>query len=174
VNDLALGFWLRHVTAEGGLWEPSGDSAYVVLPSVLSAAYHLPEEFRVTADPDVAREEGATLLAAGHPALAEAADRVLAAGDAGYLALERPAAVPPGRDVLQAAVRDAFPVDHGKIEVSGEPSFVLHPVLRIGALITYELSAEDRFQEEAQRWVDVPSRRELPAAVAGSLSRAPY
>ena len=171
VADPALDFWLRHVVAEGGLCEPSGDSAYVVLPSVLSAAYRLPEELQVTADPDAAREEGATLLAAGHPVLAEAADRVLAAGDAGYLFLERPAAVPPGRDVLQAAVRDAFPVDHGKIEVSGEPSFVLHPVIRVGALITYELSAEDHFQEEAQRWVDVPSRRELPAAVAGSLSR---
>jgi hypothetical protein len=169
--DPALDFWLRHVLAEGGLCEPSGDSAYVVLPSVLSAAYRLPEELQVTADPDVAREEGATLLAAGHPALAEAADHVLAAGDAGYLCLERPAAVPPGREVLQAAVREAFPVDHGKIEVSGEPSFVLHSVIRVGALITYELSAEDHFQEEAQRWVDVPSRRELPAAVAGSLSR---
>jgi hypothetical protein len=65
-------------------------------------------------------------------------------------------------------------VDHGKIEVPGEPSFVLHPVLRIGALITYELSAEDRFQEEVQHWVDVRSRRELPAPVAGSLSRALY
>jgi hypothetical protein len=171
VADPALEFWLRHVATEGGLWEPSGDSAYVVLPSALSVAYRLPEELQVTADPDVAREEGATLLAAGHPALAEAADRVLAAGDAGYLFLERPAAVPPGRDVLQAAVRDAFPVDHGKIEVSGEPSFVLHPVIRVGALITYELSAEDHFQEEAQRWVDVPSRRELPAAVARSLSK---
>jgi hypothetical protein len=172
VADPALDFWLRHVVAEGGLCESSGDSAYVVLPSVLSAAYQLPEELQVTADPDVAREEGATLLAAGHPALAQAADHVLAVGDAGYLSLERPAAVPPGRDVLQAAVRDAFPVDHGKIEVSGEPSFVLHPVIRVGALITYELSAEDHFQEEAQRWVDVPSRRELPAAVAWSLSRA--
>jgi len=85
--DPALEFWLRHVATEGGLWEPSGDSAYVVLPSALSAAYRLPEELQVTVDPDVAREEGATLLAAGHPALAEAADRVLAAGDAGYLFL---------------------------------------------------------------------------------------
>ena len=29
--------------------------------------------------------------------------------------------------------------------------------------MTYELSVEDRFQEQAERWVDVPSRRQLPA-----------
>jgi len=173
IADPALEFWLRHVAADGGLWEPAGDSAYVVLPGQLRDTYRLPEELRVTADPDVAREEGATLLTAGHPILAEAADRVLAAGDAGCLVLDRPAAVPPGRDVLQAEVREAFPTDHGRIDLSGEPAFVLHPVIRVGALVTYELSAEDRFQEEAERWVDVSSRRELPATLARSLSKAP-
>ena len=172
IADPALEFWLRHVAADGGLWEPAGDSAYVVLPRQLRDAYRLPEEFRVTADPDVAREEGATLLTAGHPILAQAADRVLAAGDAGSLVLDRPAAVPPGRDVLQAEVREAFPADHGRIDLSGEPAFVLHPVIRVGALVTYELSAEDRFQEEAERWVDVSSRRELPTTLARSLSKA--
>ncbi|MBV9448438.1 MAG: hypothetical protein JO345_21345 [Streptosporangiaceae bacterium] len=174
ITDPALEFWLRHVAADGGLWEPAGDSAYVVLPAQLRDAYRLPEELRVTADPDVAREDGATLLTAGHPVLAEAADRVLAVGDAGYLVLDRPAGVPPGRDVLQAEVREAFPADHGRIDVSGEPAFVLHPVVRVGALVSYELSAEDRFQEEAERWVDVPSRREIPAALARSLSKALY
>ena len=100
----------------------------------LRDAYRLPEELRVTADPDVAREDGATLLAAGHPVLAEAADRVLACGDAGYLLLARPASLPPGPDVLLAEARDAFPVDHGRIDLSGEPAVVLHPVVRVGAL----------------------------------------
>ncbi|HYB48584.1 MAG TPA: hypothetical protein VED20_14735, partial [Streptosporangiaceae bacterium] len=131
IADPALEFWLRHVAADGGLWDPAGDSAYVVLPGQLRDAYRLPEELRVTADPDVAREEGAMLLTAGHPILAEAAGRVLAAGDAGYLVLDRPAAVPPGRDVLQAEVREAFPTDHGRIDLSGEPAFVLHPVVRV-------------------------------------------
>ena len=49
---------------------------------------------------------------------------------------------------------------------------MLHPVARVGALITYELSAEDRFREQAERWVDVPARRELPAALAAHLVRA--
>jgi hypothetical protein len=172
VADPALGFWLRHVAAAGGIWEPDGETTYVVLPPPLRDAYRLPEELLVTADPDVAREDGATLLTAGHPVLAEAAERVLASGDTGHLVLARPASAPPGRDVLLAAVRDAFPVDHGRIDLSGEPAVVLHPVIGVGALVTYELSAEDRFQEEAQRWVDVPSRRELPADLVGRLCRA--
>jgi hypothetical protein len=172
VADPALRFWLRHVAAAGGLWEPDGDTTYVVLPAPLRDAYRLPEELRVTADPDVAREDGAALLTAGHPVLAEAAERVLASGDTGHLVLARPASVPPGRDVLLAAVRDAFPVDHGRIDLSGEPAVVLHPVIQVGALVTYELSAEDRFQEETQRWVDVPSRRELPVDLVGRLCRA--
>ena len=172
VADPALGFWLRHVAAAGGLWEPDGDTTYVVLPPPLRDAYRLPEELRVTADPDVAREDGATLLTAGHPVLAEAAERVLASGDTGHLVLARPASAPPGPDMLLAAARDAFPVDHGRIDLSGEPAFVLHPVIQVGALVTYELSAEDRFQEEVQRWVDVPSRRELPADLVGRLCRA--
>jgi hypothetical protein len=139
---------------------------------MLRDAYRLPEELRVTADPDVAREDGATLLTAGHPVLAEAAERVLASGDTGYLVLARPASAPPGRDVLLAAVRDAFPVDHGRIDLSGEPAVVMHPVIAVGALVTYELSAEDRFQEEVQRWVDVPSRRELSADLVARLCRA--
>jgi hypothetical protein len=172
VADPALGFWLRHVAAAGGLWEPDGDATYVVLPPPLGDAYRLPEQLLVTADPDVAREDGATLLTAGHPVLAEAAERVLASGDTGHLVLARPASAPPGRDVLLAAVRDAFPVDHGRIDLSGEPAVVLHPVIGVGALVTYELSAEDRFQEEVQRWVDVPSRRALPADLVGRLCRA--
>jgi len=172
VADPALGFWLRHVAAAGGLWEPDGDTTYVVLPPPLRDAYRLPEELRVTADPDIAREDGATLLTAGHPVLAEAAERVLASGDTGHLVLARPTSAPPGPDMLLAAARDAFPADHGRIDLSSEPAFVLHPVIQVGALVTYELSAEDRFQEEVQRWVDVPSRRQLPADLVGRLCRA--
>ena len=75
--------------------------------------------------------------------------------------------------MLQAEVREAFPTDHGRIDLSGEPAFVLHPVIRVGALVTYELSAEDRFQEEAERWVDVSSRRELPATACQVTVQGP-
>ena len=170
--DPALAFWLRHVAAEGGLWEPAGDTTYVVLPPVLRDAYRLQEELQVTADPDVGREDGATLLALGHPVLAQAAERVLASGDAGRRVLARPASVRPGTDVLAAGVRDAFPVDHGRIDLAGEPTFVWHSVVRVGALVSYELSAEDQFQEQAERWVDGPARCLLPPALAERLSRA--
>ena len=172
MTDPALAFWLRHVAAEGGLWEPAGDTTYVVLPPVLRDAYRLQEELQVTADPDVGREDGATLLALGHPVLAQAAERVLASGDAGRRVLARPASVRPGTDVLAAGVRDAFPVDHGRIDLAGEPTFVWHSVVRVGALVSYELSAEDQFQEQAERWVDGPARCLLPPALAERLSRA--
>jgi hypothetical protein len=170
--DPALAFWLRHVAAEGGLWEPAGDSTYVVLPPTLRDAYRLQEELQVTADPDVAREDGSTLLALGHPVLAEAAERVLASGDAGRRVLARPASVRPGTDVLAAGVRDAFPVDHGRIDLAGEPTFGWHPVVRVGALVSYVLSAEDHFQEQAERWVDGPARCLLPPGLAERLSHA--
>src|SRR5271166_6019470 len=106
MTDPALAFWLRHVAAEGGLWEPAGDSTYVVLPPVLREVYRLPEELRVTADPDVARDDGVTLLALGHPVLAEAAERVLVSGDVGRRVLARPASGPPSMEVMATAVRD--------------------------------------------------------------------
>jgi hypothetical protein len=172
MTDPALDFWLRHVAADGGLHEPSGDATYVVLPPALSERYRLPEELRVTADPDIARDDGVTLLALGHPVLADSAERVLASGDAGIVCLRPPASVPPSSDVLLEALRDAVPVDHGKIDVADPPAAVRHPVVRVGALVTFELSAEEQFQEQAERWVDVPSRRLLQAAITGRMSRA--
>ena len=66
-------------------------------------------------------------------------------------------------DILLAGVRDAFPVDHGRIDLAGEPAFVLHPVIQVGALVSYELSAEDRFQEQVRalgrRAVQAPPAR---------------
>jgi len=172
VTDPALDFWLRHVAFEGGLHEPSGDAAYVVLPPALSARYRLPEELRVTADPDVARDDGVTLLALGHPVLSDAAERVLGSGDAGTITLSRPAKAPPGPDVLLAALRESVVIDHGRVDATGDVAAVTHPVVRVGAMVTYELSAEDHFQEQAERWIDGPSRRVLPPAVVGRLARA--
>ena len=49
---------------------------------------------------------------------------------------------------------------------------VVHPVVRVGALVTYELSAEDQFQEQAERWVDGPHAGSCRPAVADRLSDA--
>lgn len=67
---------------------------------------------------------------------------------------------------------DAVSIDHGRIDLTEAVTAVRHHVLRIGALVTFELSAEDRFQEQAERWVDVPSRRLLPSGIAERLARA--
>ena len=172
MTDPALDFWLRHVAAEGGLYEPAEEVSYVVLSPALSDRYRLPEELRVTGDPDVARDEGVTLLALGHPVLSDAAERTLVTGDPGYVLLAGPTSAPPSPEVLLAGARDAIPIDHGRIDLTGEVTAVRHHVLRVGALVTFELSAEDRFQEQAERWVDIPSRRLLPAGIAERLARA--
>lgn len=172
MTDPALDFWLRHVAAEGGLHEPAGDATYVVLPPALSDRYRLPEELRVTDDPDVARDEGVTLLALGHPVLSDSAERVLVTGDAAAVSLARPTSAPPSPEVLLAALREAVPVDHGKIDSDAPPEAVPHTVIRVGVLVTFEVSAEDHFQEQAERWVDVPSRRLLSSGVIDRLARA--
>lgn len=172
MTDAALDFWLRHVASEGGLHEPAGDATYVVLPPALSGRYGLPEELRVTADPDIARDDGVTLVTAGHPVLSDSAERIIASGDVGTFSPARPASVPPGPDVVLESLRDAVPVDHGKIDVEEPPQSVRHRVLRVGALVTFELSADDQFGEPAERWIDVPSHRELSPAISDRLSRA--
>jgi hypothetical protein len=165
-TDPALRFWLRYVQGKGALADdslPTDGTTLVVLPRQLQADLGLPEEIVVTADPEVAREDGAMLLAPGSPALDLATSGVLAAGDVGRVALAWPTSVAPGADVLEARARDLLPVDHGRIDLRSEPCSSFRPVLRVGALLTFALSLDDRFQERAECWVDVPSAVELAA-----------
>lgn len=182
--DSRMAFWLRYVESRGGLWERSGDRALVMIPPQLQHRLGLPEEFAVTEHPDVAREDHATLLGAGHPLLAAAAEDVLSADDAGVLTLAVPASQPPDANRLLEKARDQFPVDHGRIDASGPPERSLRQALRVGALVTYTASADEQFLERAECWVDVPSRHELPqeavkrmrrfiSEVPGTSNRAP-
>lgn len=50
-----MGFWLRYVENEGGLWERAAGGMLVMLPTALSDGLAATEEMRVTSDPDVAR-----------------------------------------------------------------------------------------------------------------------
>ena len=86
-SEPALSFWLDYAQREGALVEDRGEQALVVLPPELQRANELPEELTVSADPDVAREDGAILMIAGHPAVERAAAAVLDAGDAGAACL---------------------------------------------------------------------------------------
>lgn len=166
-----LAFWLSYVESRGGLWERSGDTALVMVPPQLQRGLDLPEEFAVTDHPDVAREDGVALLGAGHPLLLAAAEDVLSADDAGVLRLAAPAAVPPGDARLLERAREAFPVDHGRIDARGPAERSLRQVLRVGAMVSYTASVDDRFHERAECWVDVPSRHELPEQTVERMRR---
>ncbi len=172
-KEAGLAFWLDWVEHRGGLWEDAGDTALSLLPAALASELELPEETAVTADPDVAREDGALLLVTGHPVVARAAESVLAAGDTGTLTLAAPRSVPPDAATLLAKAREHLPVDHGRLDprAGATPERALRPVLRVGALVGYELSAEDHFQEQVEVFVDVPSRLQVPARASERLSR---
>ncbi|MDN5861007.1 MAG: hypothetical protein L0H84_20570 [Pseudonocardia sp.] len=171
--DPGLRFWLRYVEHRGGLAERGSDGTLVMLPEQLAGDCDLPTELVVTSDPDVAREDDTVLLSTGHPLLVRAADAVLTDGDAGVLTLAEPTTPAPVADLLQAHARDQFPVDHGRIEVSGLPCRITRPVLRVGALVTYTVSAEESYQESVECWVDGRSRLPLTGAAVSRLQRAP-
>lgn len=172
-TDVGLDFWLRYVEASGGLTEFGGDTTLVMLPTDLQTMLELPEVLRVTADPDVAREDGATLLSAGHPTLGRSADEVLAVGDVAVMTIPMAATPPPPAEHLQTMARDQFTVDHGRIDATGAPTRSLRAILRVGALVDYTLSSDDHYQECAECWVDVQSRRLLPTHVSMQLAAVP-
>lgn len=172
-TDTGLRFWLHYVQAQGGLTEDLGDSALVVLPPRLQTLMDLPDELVVTGDPDVAREDGATFLTTGHPVLSRAADDVLAQGDVGRVAIPTPATLPPTIPVLLERARDQFPVHHGKIDATGALTKTVRPVLRVGALVNYTVSAEDHYQERVECYLDALSRLELSEPTSTKLATLP-
>ncbi|WP_219419837.1 hypothetical protein [Pseudonocardia nigra] len=171
--DPGLRFWMSYVDARGGLTERSGDSTLVVLPPAVAGEFDLPDEFMVTDEPDVAREDGAVLLATGHPVLIQAADSALSHGDVGVVTLAPPTTPAPDSPQLEQRVRDQVQVEHGKIDVTGLPTRVDRPVLRLGALVTYSLSADEHYQERLECWIDAGSGRQLAPDVVARLRAAP-
>ena len=173
LRDSALGFWLRWTEREGALHEPDHDATLVVLPTALQDTLDLPDEVVVTANPEVAREEHGLLLAAGHPALDRATEEVLRRGDVGHDSLATPAAAIPDATSLLSRAREAFPVDHGRIDLTGVPVREHVPVLRVGALVTYAVGLDERFQERAEAWIEVPGQVSLPAEISTVLAQYP-
>ncbi|MBI4729128.1 MAG: hypothetical protein HY775_06445 [Acidobacteria bacterium] len=168
-RDPALRFWLHYAEREGALLEETADRVLVLLPDRVREVAGLPEEVALTADPEVAREEGAVLLLPGHPALAGVAERVLEEGDAGLVWLAWPPAR-PSADALLARARELLPVDHGRIDLEGEPAPAYTPLLRVGVLVTYMLSLDDRFTEREEIWVDARSGLGLEEGVGRRLA----
>lgn len=171
--DPALSFWLRYAESEGALHEQAGGTTTVLLPDVLRVEVGLPDELTVTADPEIAREDGALLLAPGHPLLAAAAERVLDRGDVGRVTLAWPSAPTPSADALVERLREQVSVDHGRIDGAGEPPGAGYlPVLRVGALVTYTVTLDDRYQERQEAWVDATTALPIPVGDAGTLGTA--
>jgi hypothetical protein len=173
VEEPALGFWLGYAERQGALVEKAGNQALLVLPEHLQQAFELPEELTVTADPDLAREEGAALLTAGHPALERAATDVLAEGDAGSCWLPWPSSRPPARSALQDRARELMPVEHGRIDATGNPLPAYLPLLRVGAMIDYAASLTLRFGEQEESWVDAHTGLEVSEGVLKGALRQP-
>jgi len=172
--DPALDFWLRAAEAEGALHEQSSEASLVLLPQPLREAFELPEQVTVTTDPEVAREDGALLLAPGHPVLDRATERVLDRGDIGRVPLAWPTGVPPSAEALVERLREQVQVDHGRIDPTGElPTAGYAPVLRVGALVTYHATLDDRFQERQEVWVDADTGLPLTPALAVALAALP-
>jgi hypothetical protein len=165
-GDPGLRFWLHYAARQGAIYEEEGDEALVVLPRAAQEAFGLAEEIAVTADPEVAQEDGALLLMPGHPLLEQAAKDVLDQGDVGYTYAAWPAKAPPTPAHLLERAREQFPVDHGRIDEAqpeGAPLSVYVPALRLAALVTY--TVDDRFQERVEVLVDARTGIALAEAV---------
>ena len=153
--DEPLRFVLDYAQARGGAWERSDDTTLLLLPDALQAEFDLPEELTVTADLEVAREEGAVLLVHGHPVVDRVASAVLKHADVGFSRQPWPASIPPSATELVMRSRAALGVDHGKLNATGMPPVEAYlPVLRAGAMVSYSASLEDRFQEREEAWID--------------------
>lgn len=173
-QDPALGFLADFVAAEGGLHEERSGLLTCLVPDELRRVLDVGEELTVTADPDAAREDGAVLLAPGHPLVDTAADRVLEVGDAGVCHLASPPGLPPSIEALLPRLRDNLTVDHGRVDAAGDgPTFVRQPVLTAGALVTFDVTSDDRFHERVDVSVDATTGQPVPAALRAALDGPP-
>lgn len=167
----AFAFWLNYVESRGGLWERSGDTVLAILPGTLSTEHDLPETALITDDPDIAREDGVLFLGAGHPEIDKGARAVVDSGDVGALALPHSAKAVSTEDLVEK-IRDQVPVEHGRIDATGSVLRSHRPLLRLGALVSHTVSADERFTEVAECLVDIASRVAWPRAAANRLLSA--
>ena len=164
-----IDFLVGYVEAEGALAEVVSEGAVLVLPQELRTALDLPEEIGLTADPETAREDGFLLVTAGHPLLMTAARSVLERGDVGCSSLPRPVGLPPTPSALEERAREQIHPDHGRIDVAGTPEATNVMVLRVGALLTYSVSIDERVQELEEVWVFADSGRTVPTELSERL-----
>jgi hypothetical protein len=169
--DSGVRFWCDYAEREGGAWEGQGERTLVVLPPALARDFGLPEECSVTSDPAVAEDGGALLFLPGHPALQRAAAAVLERGDAGYGFLPWPRTRMPDGALLLARARECLAVEHGRLDLAGDPAPVHLPVLRAVVLVAY--AADQQFQELEEAWADARTGAALPPEACRRLAAVP-
>lgn len=166
----ALRFFVDLVEQEGGAAEFRPESVLLLVGDRLRHLLGLPEELTVSEDPEVVDEEGGLLAVPGQPVISDAAETVLKHGDAGWRHLDWPSAPPPARERLQEAAREEFDVDHGRLDVDGQPASCWLPVLQVTALLDHRISLDERYEERAEVLVDGRSGGLLPPRIAESLA----
>lgn len=167
----AFAFWLSYLEHKGGLWEQSGDTVLAILPGHLSAQHDLPETALITDDPDISREDGVLFLGSGNPEIDKGAETIIDSGDVGALTLPHRTKQTSTEDLL-AKIRDQVPVDHGRIDATSSILRSHRSLLRLGALVTHTVSADERFTEVAECVLDMPSRVAWPQDAADRLLSA--
>jgi hypothetical protein len=167
-----IDFLVSYAEAEGALAEPVPEGAILVLPDELRAVLNLPEEIGLTEDPETAREDDFLLVAAGHPLLMAAAGTVLERGDVGCSSLPRSVGLPPTPSALEERAREQIHPDHGRIDVNSTPEASNVIVLRVGALLTYSISIDERVQELEEVWVAADSGHAVPGDLRERLCTA--
>jgi hypothetical protein len=170
-HGTAFTFWLSYLESHGGLWEQSGDTVLAVLPHRLTALHSLPETAQITDDPDIARDDGVLYLGAGNPEIDKGAEAVVESGDVGVATVAHSGKALSTDDLL-AKIRDQVPVEHGRIDATGSVTRSHRPMLRLAALISHTVSADEQFTEAAECLLDVASRVAWPPDSAARLRDA--
>ena len=98
-----------------------------------------------------------------------AARAVLERGDVGCSSLPRPVGLPPTPSALEERAREQIHPDHGRIDVTGTPEVTNVMVLKVGALLTYNVSIDERVQELEEVWVFADTGRAVPTELCERL-----
>lgn len=167
-----IDFLVDYAEGAGALAEVVPEGALLVLPEELRTELSLPEEIGLTEDPETARDDGFLLVTTGHPLLLAAARTVLERGDVGCTSLPRPDGLPPTPGAVEAKAREHIHADHGRIDVTDTPEAADVTVLRVGALLTYSISIDERVQELEEVWVLADSGRAVPEELVTRLQTA--
>jgi hypothetical protein len=170
--DSGINFLVDYAETEGALAERVPEGALLLLPEQVRAGLGVPEELRLTEDPETAREDGYLLITAGHPLLMTAAGTVLSSGDVGCSTLAGPARPPPTPAALEGKAREQIFADHGRIDVTAMPRATTVAVVRVGALLTYSVSIDERVQELEEVWVFARSGSAIPDVLRERLRSA--